>query len=420
MVNDITVSKLNELALIEREKKLRLLADNSSEAIGIYSVDGTCKYMTPSLKKVFGYSPREIVGHKYTMLFNVVPPEDCNELKRGFNLNILKRETVIAAFRIRHKNGNYIWCQTSFTLVFDEDEEQNYILSVSSNVTEQITAKSELEKYRLHLEDLIKERTLELEKINVLLEDELKKQKEAEEKVKTALVKEKELNELKSNFITMVSHEFRTPLTSILSSAELIQRYRKRWTVEKTDEHLDQILDSIEYLNHMLDGVLTISRVESGKLSFSPQPVNLYQMCLDSISEVKHLAGSKHKIVFQYQLEMHIFILDPTLVHFILSNLLSNALKYSPGGGKVILGLSGYEEFIKITIQDYGIGMTDEYKRHCFESFVRGSNTAEIDGTGLGLSIVKKSVELHNGEIIYSSELGSGTVFIIKIPMVKI
>lgn len=238
-----------------------------------------------------------------------------------------------------------------------------------------------------------------------------------EEEIKKALDKEKELNELKSRFISTTSHEFRTPLTAILSSADLLEMYGRKWPEEKYYKHTGQIRRSVKYMTELLDDILTISRAESGIDAFSPGYINLHEVCSEVMESVRVKANEKHILRFDSQLGKNYFNLDEKLIRQILSNLLSNAIKYSPDGGMVRLSVSSHAGRLHIDVSDEGIGIAEEEKKNLMLPFYRARNAGTIPGTGLGLSIVKKSVELHGGEIFFDSRLNAGTTFSIIIPL---
>lgn len=276
---------------------------------------------------------------------------------------------------------------------------------------------NELELHRDHLQELVNVRTEELDEVNKKLRIEFEKEKEFERMLQHSLEKEKELSELKSRFISTTSHEFRTPLTTVRVSAEMIQRYRKRWTEDKLDEFLDKIKKSVDYLTKLLDDILTISRSESGKISLNRETLDFHSFCVDVIDEAKISITEKHDLIFKYALKEVKYNLDPKLMNFILLNLLSNAIKYSPNGGKIELTLKQSRGKLVIIVKDQGIGIPSDDLKHLFEPFHRAKNTSSISGTGLGLSIVKRAVELHGGIISVKSQLDAGTTFTVNIPL---
>ncbi len=234
--------------------------------------------------------------------------------------------------------------------------------------------------------------------------------------LRLALEKEKELNELKSRFISMTSHEFRTPLTTILGSAELLEHYSHKWPEEKKLVHFKRIHSNVQHLVQLLNDVLLIGQAEAGKLEFNPKPLDVVQLCCSLVEELQLSAGSEHTIAFSYQFPELESCLDEKLLRHILSNLLSNAIKYSPTGSTVNFKLVGQNGQVIFQIQDEGIGIPEEDQQHLFETFHRAKNVVNIPGTGLGLAIVKRSVDLHGGKISVKSEVGVGTTFTVTIP----
>jgi PAS domain S-box-containing protein len=290
------------------------------------------------------------------------------------------------------------------TALIESDSHRNLLLCLH-DITERKQAEIDLESHRNHLEDLVKVRTDELEKAN----DSLRK----------VVDKERELNELKSRFLSTTSHEFRTPLTAVLSSTELLQRFGTKWSDEKKDEHYNRIITSVEYLTKLLDDILTLNRAESGKISYQPEPVDLHKLAEECLKDAKLFMNEKHEPKFNYKSKQKEFQLDPKLMKFVFNNLLSNAAKYSPQGGLVELKISLNKMHILIQVSDEGIGVPPEDLDKIFEAFYRTKTTNEIAGTGLGLSIVKRAVDFHGGEIKVESELGKGTRFLVQIPIVE-
>ena len=245
------------------------------------------------------------------------------------------------------------------------------------------------------------------------------KRKIAEAELHKALEKEKELNELKSRFISMASHEFRTPLTAILGSSELLEHYSDKWSSEKKLVHFERIHSNVEHLAELLNDVLLIGQVEAGKLEFNPKRLDVVQFCSSLVEELQLSARSEYTITFTCQLSQLEGYLDEKLLRHILSNLLSNAIKYSPISTTVKFELVCQNDLAIFYVQDSGIGIPLEDQQHLFESFHRAKNVGNIPGTGLGLSIVKRSVDLHGGYITVESEVEVGTTFTVTIPLNK-
>lgn len=241
--------------------------------------------------------------------------------------------------------------------------------------------------------------------------------KRTEEEMWKALEKERELNELKSRFVTTTSHEFRTPLSTIQATAELLEHYAGRWSEEKKGELFRRIETAVKRLTALLNDVLLISKAESSKLEFQPVKLELNQFCHRILDDFQTYGGTANSIRFVSACQPLEGWIDEKLLSYILNNLLSNAVKYSPQGELVLLELGCETDQVVFRIKDRGIGIPPEDQVHLFEAFYRAGNVGNIPGTGLGLTIVRKSVDLHKGSITFLSSPESGTSFTIKIPL---
>lgn len=242
----------------------------------------------------------------------------------------------------------------------------------------------------------------------------------AETEIRKALEKEKELNELKSRFVSMISHEFRTPLATTLFSADLLESYSAKWPEEKRLTHIHRIQSAVYRMTELLDAVLLVGKAEAGKLEFNPEPMNLEAFCQEIVEDLQLTDDKQHTLNFVSQGLCTQIYLDEKLLRHILSNLLSNAIKYSPQGSTVLFELACENcqngGTVAFHIQDRGIGIPKEDQERLFETFHRAKNVGTIPGTGLGLTIVKRSVELHGGQIFVESEVGMGTKFTVVLP----
>lgn len=245
----------------------------------------------------------------------------------------------------------------------------------------------------------------------------ISEQKKLQESIERSLAKEKELSDLKSRFISMASHEFRTPLTSIRIFSDLIEMQKEKNNKEKLSEYIEKIQNSVSYMTDLINDVLTVSRAETGKLKLTPETMDLKTFCEDLINEIKLNVSSKHKLTLQYKSKRTKIFADSKLLRYIFSNLLSNAVKYSPNGGDINVTSDIVKSYVKLTVSDNGIGMSETVMKNLFEPFLRGDNIGSIPGTGLGLSIIKKAVDLHNGQITCKSILNKGTSFVVTIPL---
>jgi len=238
----------------------------------------------------------------------------------------------------------------------------------------------------------------------------------AEEATRQILIKEKELAELKSNFVSMISHEFRTPLTTILSYTQILQNYRDKLTDEDQDKYLKNIEVAVARMTSMLNDVLFIGKSNSGALTVTMKVLNLFEFCKNVIDELMQIDESKHSIVFNFDVQDSTIFTDEKLLRQILLNLLTNAFKFSPENEVVELTISKLNSTVIIEVKDKGIGIPKNYIGTLFESFRRAENVGNISGTGLGLSIVKQSVDLLGGKITVESIENKGSTFKIELP----
>jgi two-component system, OmpR family, sensor histidine kinase VicK len=240
--------------------------------------------------------------------------------------------------------------------------------------------------------------------------------KRVEKEMEIALQKERELNELKSNFLSMTSHEFRTPLTVILSAAELLEVHRQKASDTQSLKYIDQIQTSVENLLELLDNLLILGKADANKLTVQRKKVDLEKFCQELIEKLE-LGSKNSRIVLVNQCQENVWKIDIKLLDHILNNLLSNALKYSPIEPPIYLRLSQEQDTLRFEVEDQGIGILLEDQKHLFELFHRGKNVGNIPGNGLGLAIVKKSVEIYGGSVMVSSEAGVGTIFKVNLPL---
>jgi signal transduction histidine kinase len=249
----------------------------------------------------------------------------------------------------------------------------------------------------------------------VLIRD-ISDRKRVESEIRKALVKERELSAMKSRLVRTVSHEYRTPLATILLAAETLTKHYDRLAKDRQFSTLNKIQDAAKQMAQMVDDILLTNQIESGKLAFHPTPINLEKLCKQLVEEVKLINTHRHRIIFSHHGKYTHVHLDGMLVRQILTNLLTNAIKYSPEGGCIRFYLSCGNGKAVFHIEDQGIGIPPEDRPKIFEPFHRGMNVDTIQGTGLGLAIVKKAVELHGGEIRCKTKMGVGTTFIVKLP----
>ncbi len=239
--------------------------------------------------------------------------------------------------------------------------------------------------------------------------------KKLENEILNSLEKEKELSKMKTRFISVASHEFRTPLTSILASADLLELYGRKWTESKYLQYVGNIQRAVEYMTELINDVLTVNREDSSRIKFIPEKVNLHEFLDEIINNIKITASTNIKFKFDYKLKANVFKLDKKIIKQVATNLISNSVKYSPNGGIIKVDVCKEDDKLLIIIEDEGIGISQEDLEQLTEPFHRGKNVGSIAGTGLGLSITKRSIETHGGILSIESELNKGTKVTVKL-----
>ncbi len=245
-----------------------------------------------------------------------------------------------------------------------------------------------------------------------------KHQKDLE--LRRSLAEAEAIGQEKSRYLSLASHDLRNPLTTIMMSAELLEKYDRKFSEDKKLTLLKRIKAAANNMNLLLEDVLTLSQTESGKITLNPKPLDLVEFARNLLELLQCNSGERHHLMFQSKGDFSQACLDKNLLIHILTNLLSNAIKYSPEGGNINLEAIGEPQQVTFYIRDEGIGMPPGYKDKLFQQFERGSNVGQIKGTGLGLSIVKRAVELHGGQISFESEEEQGTIVIVTLPYVEV
>lgn len=293
-------------------------------------------------------------------------------------------------------------------------------LDLSDEDTNPTSLVRPLQDMNRDLTQQLTERTAELDRVQTALRAcELTKAQSEQKEVENShsLTRERELNELKSNFVTLASHEFRTPMGTILSSASLIGRYNGAADGEKRERHVQQIQSAVTSLTGLLNDFLSLSQMEQETLYGSPYPLDIVTFCEEVIDDMQWIIKPGQRVIYHHQLGSPAVSIDGQMLKNILINLLVNASKYSAEAKEIELTTSVGSEQLLITVKDQGIGIPDIDKDKLFISFFRARNTIRVQGTGLGLYIVKRYVDLLGGTISFTSELDSGTVFTVALPL---
>ncbi len=356
--------------LLEREAILQ------STLVGItFSVNRRHLWLNQTLARMLGYEVDELIGQLSVVHF---PDQQSYEALGAAAYPALTAGGPYSAEQqMKRKDGALIWCQVYGNAIDPRDLTKGTIWTFV-DITER---------------------------------------KRAEAEIRRALEKERELNELKSRFVAMTSHEFRTPLATILSSSELLEHYSDKLSATDKKEMFDSIRAGVERMAKMLDDVLMIGRAEAQMIEFNPAPLNLAAFCEQMVDESRRAQAASHAVEFSFDGPHRDVVMDEKLLRHVLGNLLTNALKYSPDGGKVELHARLADKVVEFDVIDHGIGIPPADQARLFESFHRASNVGSIAGTGLGLAIVKKSVDLQRGSISFNSRVGKGTRFTVSIPL---
>lgn len=361
------------------EAKYRSIFENAVEGIYQSTVSGQFTSMNPALARIFGYeSPEEAIEAIKDISALYVEPFRRQQFQAA-----LMADGQVVGFesQICRADGSTTWIAENARAIYNR---RGLLMGYEGTVGD----------------------------VNA--------RKVAEVEVRRALEAERDLNQMKSQFVSMTSHEFRTPLTTILASAEALEHYGERWGPDKSRSYLQRIQNMVHHLTELLESVLILGQADAGRLKFQPAWLDLEQFCSGLVEEMSLNLRQDQAISFQtvdrpsvgYLLE-----LDEKLLRHILSNLLSNALKYSPEGGTVRLRLAYGAETVQLSVQDRGIGIPAADLDRLFESFHRAGNVGTIPGTGLGLTIVQRSVALHGGQIHVASIQGEGTTFTVTLPI---
>ncbi len=376
VITDVTAQKIQT----EQLRLLQSVVIHTNDAVVITEAEpidaGGPKilYVNEAFTAITGYQLHEVIGKTPRILQG--EKTDRSELKKVRSALSNWESATVEVINYR-KDGSEFWNEFSLVPVADRNGFYTHWIAVQRDTTR----RKQLDEIRLALE------------------------------------REQELSILKTRFFSMASHEFRTPLSTALAAAQLLESSQVTWeNTEKRLRNLHRIQDSVRNMVQLLDDILTINRAETGKLAFNPKPLNLELYCRHFVDEMQLNAGAQHPISFTSQGTSNSVALDEKLLRSILANLLSNAIKYSPQGGNVSLVLLFNPDTVIISVQDDGIGISPADCHQLFEPFYRGKNVRTIPGTGLGLVVVKKCVDLHQGQIDIVSEVGIGTTCRITLP----
>lgn len=400
--------------LLKEKQKFEALFNFATIGIVIANSKGEITLVNQHAESLFGYSDDELVGKKVEVLIPADKRTDHKSYREHYTVHPQVRGMGINRdLKARKKDGTEVPVEIS--LSYFHTDEGLFVIAFILDITvrkqnesvllkqkeELVAITEEVKKLNLNLEDVVEKRTEALRQTLYELESSRKELQEA-------LEREKQLGELKSRFVTMASHEFKTPLATILTSATLIGKYQRTEEQTAREKHLKRISDTVQNLTNLLNEFLSIGKLEEGKIQPSPEWFDLPELVREVVSEMQSLAGEEQKIEFDMD-GVNEVQLDKELIRYVLLNLLSNAIKFSPVSSVIQVKTKRENGCLMLKIIDQGIGISEEDQQHLFERFFRGRNADNIQGTGLGLNIVQRYVSLMNGKIEIQSQLNKGT-----------
>ncbi|WP_241237859.1 PAS domain-containing sensor histidine kinase [Pseudoflavitalea rhizosphaerae] len=420
MISVIYIKKIYG-SLENDQQQVKALFDNATEGIILTNQKGEIVLVNPAALQLFGYDKDELLGKAIEVLI----PGRFHHAHTGYREGFYKKPGNRSMGHgrdlfARTRTGDEFPVEVS--LSFYRQKNEFFVIAFIVDITQRKEAEQRLLEKREQLEQVTEEiRTLnadlesKVEERTMILKDALQELENSQKNLSEALDKEKELNEIKSRFVSMASHEFRTPLSTVLSSAALIGKYTQTDEQDKRDRHLKRIRDSVKHLNDLLEDFLSLGRLEEGKVFTTIGPVDLKEFLEDIMEEMKTLLKPGQEININCSGD-DLIVTDKKLLRNILINLISNAAKFSPEGAPIQVIASNENDLLHLSVQDKGIGIAEEDQHHMFTSFFRGRNAVNIQGTGLGLHIVKRYVDLVRGKISLQSKLGAGTTVTVELP----
>jgi PAS domain S-box-containing protein len=408
---------MSEIQNNKNESRFEAIFNNVNEGILIVGSDGKMILMNPRGLQMFGYDEGEIRGQYVEMLV----PRDAVERHADYREAYMRTPVKRAmgknlTLNGRRKNGTNFPVEIS--LSYYESAEGLYAIAFIIDITERYTQQERIQKINEELKSLNESLERKVGERTLVLKEALHDLEISRDELADSLEKEKELNEIKSRFLSMASHEFRTPLSTILSSATLISKYVAEDDDHKRLKHVDRIRNAVTSLTEILNDFLSLGKLEEGKVLARKSMFDYVQVIEDLINELQAILLKGQEIRFYYSGEREVWM-DKNIFRNILLNLLSNAIKFSPEESKVDILVSIDERSMQLSVKDYGMGIPVEDQKHLFGRFFRAKNVSNIQGTGLGLNIVGKYLEMLEGDITFESEIGKGSIFTITIPITK-
>lgn len=398
---------LSYLHAMENRVSLDALFEFATEGILITNKAAEIIRINPSAERLFGYSKGELLGKKIEVLIPNRFSESHIKHRTDFNEKP-KARSMGANIELFGKRKDSTEFPVEVSLSPYSSNDERFVIAFIVDISERKKAEDRVRNYSVELTKQVQDRTL-------ILQEAVHELEKTKEELNNALKKEKELNDMKSRFVSMASHEFRTPLATILSSLSLVSKYHGPENEEKRNKHIARIKSAINNMTDILNDFLSLSKLEEGKIACEPEKFDLKAFAEDIVQEMSSVKKEGQKIEYKHTGKETVVNLDKKLIKNIFFNLISNAIKFSDENMQIDVQTIVDNKGVSIVVRDRGIGISEEDKEHLFERFFRGQNAFNIQGTGLGLNIILKYIELMNGEISVESKLNEGTTFTIHI-----
>lgn len=402
-VSTLEHTKLNKL--MEGREGLEALFKYATEGIVVTNAKGELVKVNPAAERMFGYSEGELLGKRVEVLVPTRYVKRHEQHRDNFSENPHAR-SMGAGFDLngKRKDGSEFPVEISLSpYTFDNEK---FVIGFVIDITLRKQAEERLKNYSVELEKQVENRTM-------IMSEAIEELEKTKEELNKALEKERELSELKSRFVSMASHEFRTPLATVLSSLSLVAKYGEQGDKEKQSKHMARIKQSITNLTDILNDMLSISKLEEGGITVSRENFDIKSFIIALIGEMRGICRAGQSLDYLHIGDEVNVNLDKKIIRHVVFNLVSNAIKFSPENKPIEITSEINEKTIVLKVKDNGIGISEEDQKHLFERFFRGENATNIQGTGLGLNIVAKYVEMMDGTIECVSKLEEGTTFII-------
>ncbi len=412
-INDISSNKQTEDKLVEVEARCEAIFQHAAIGVILVNQDREIILANDYTETLFGYKNNELIGYKLDILI----PESIRERHRTLQKSYMHSPTtrpmgVGLDLQAQRKDGSLFPVEIS--LSYFSDKNQSYYVAFVNDAT-----------FKKKSEETLVEKSEEIKKLNEYLESEVIKRtedlvktmhqlEESKNDLEKALTRERELGELKSRFVSMASHEFRTPLTTINSAAALIQKFTTTEDQEKREKYLVRIKSAIGNLTDILEEFLSVGKLEEGKVEARYDTFDLTELVEEIMNDMKSMLKNDQSFDYQHIGDKTV-VLDKSLLRKIIINLSSNAIKFSPESKSIEIR-TNVNDYIELSIADKGIGISEEDQKHLFDRFFRGANVTNVQVTGFGLHLVARYNVLMGGQVEIKSKLGEVTIIKMTFP----